>query len=263
VSAIDTPDQPMKKLAAFLFCLLLLTLPISAQKTGVARKTFARRSPTIAQIIERYLVATGGREKLSKIMSVHAKADFSVEGGTTSTMETFYKSPNKILNIIKVEGSEPSFIGFDGKNVWTANGGGKAKYDSTIDAARFKNITRYRGYLDFEKAFPISQYIGVRKINGANAYLIKLKAAGENTPQTMYFDQKTGLIVRVDSIIPGSYKDKGVIVLYYDDYREVDGIKAPFKFRSIHGSSVTHGTYTLIEFDTDLDDSIFELPREK
>ena len=47
---------------------------------------------------------------------------------------------------------------------------------------------------------------------------------------------------------------------YYSDYREVQGLKYPFKIKQFLGLQEIDLTVTSLEVNTGLDDKIFELP---
>ena len=60
--------------------------------------------------------------------------------------------------------------------------------------------------------FPSAMLIGKEKLGGKDVYVVRMGF------DSWYFDAEDGLLLRKGN-------------MYYDDYREVDGIKLPFKLR--------------------------------
>ncbi len=87
--------------------------PLAAQTTPL---------PTVDQVLEKYLVAIGGRAALEKITSAHLQGtleipDFQING----TIDIVQKAPNKVLQTVSLTGTGMQAVqreGFDGTVGW-------------------------------------------------------------------------------------------------------------------------------------------------
>ncbi len=72
--------------------------------------------------------------------------------------------------------------------------------------------------------------IGLVELDGRPAYDVKLTTK-EKTVEHMYFDQESGLVLRIDQKVPtavGIFRAQ----IYPSDFREVDGVMFPFRMLS-------------------------------
>ncbi len=183
---------------------------------------------TADQILDKYLQALGGTAQLAKLSSFVAKGTYS--GFDTDHKELpvdiFAKAPNQRTWIIHMPDGD-SYRVFDGRNGWWAGPDGPAPIETLTSG----NLDRYR--LEAIVAFPagIKQAFGrwkvgrtaiddrpVHIVQGTNAGLL---------PVNLYFDNKSGLLVR---LVRWNETPVGPVPtqINYDDYRDVAGVKMPF-----------------------------------
>jgi hypothetical protein len=104
--------------------------------------------------------------------------------------------------------------------------------------------------------------VGKAEVTDGDAYVVEATPADGGNIQKLYFDTKTGLLVRKYSEIRlalGEFPSQ----TDYSDYREVDGVKLPFLIRwSIPGRSWGR-KITEVKQNVPLDDSEFTLTVSK
>jgi len=183
---------------------------------------------TADEILDKYLEALGGTAPLAKLTSFTAKGTYS--GFDTDHKEIpvdiFAKAPNQRTWIIHMPDGD-SYRVFDGRNGWWAGPDGPAPIETLTSG----NLDRYR--LEALVAFPagIKQAFSgwkvgrtaiddrpVRIVQGTNTGLL---------PVNLYFDNKSGLLVR---LVRWNATPVGPVPteINYDDYRDVAGVKMPF-----------------------------------
>jgi len=183
--------------------------------------------PTAAEILDRYLQAIGGTAQLAKLTSFSAKGTYS--GFDTDHKEIpvdiYAKAPNQRTWIIHMPDGD-SYRVFDGKNGWWV--GPDAPAPETLTSG---NLDRYR--LEALIAFPAGikdafkgWKVGRSAIDGKPVQIVQ----GSNPPLlpvNLYFDPKTGLLVR---LVRWNLTPVGPVPteINYDDYREVAGVRMPF-----------------------------------
>jgi outer membrane lipoprotein-sorting protein len=187
----------------------------------------AETKPAAAEILDRYLQALGGTAQLAKLSSFTAKGTYS--GFDTDHKEIpvdiYAKAPNQRTWIVHMPDGD-SYRVFDGSNGWWV--GPDAPAPETLTSG---NLDRYR--LEVLVAFPSGikaafkeWKVGRTAIDG-NPVQIVQGANPPLLPVNLYFDAKTGLLVR---LVRWNATPVGPVPteINYGDYRDVAGVKMPF-----------------------------------
>ena len=180
------------------------------------------------QIFDKYIAALGGAGALAKVSSVVAKGTY--EGFDTAfaevPVEIFAKAPNQRSWTIHMFNGDSHRV-FDGRNGWFAGPDSPAPLvtlvSGNLDRARMEAILAFPAGI--KQAF--SQWrvgrgaiddLVVQIVQGTNAGLL---------PVNLYFDTKTGLLVR---LLRWNETPVGPVPtqIDYSDYRDVAGVKMPF-----------------------------------
>jgi photosynthetic reaction center cytochrome c subunit len=183
---------------------------------------------TANEILDKYLEALGGTTQLGKLTSFTAKGTYS--GFDTDHKEVpvdiYAKAPNQRTWIIHMPDGDSHRV-FDGRNGWWAGPDGPAPIETLTSG----NLDRYR--LEALVAFPagIKQAftgwkVGRTAIDDRPVRILQ----GTNTgllPVNLYFDNKSGLLVR---LVRWNATPVGPVPteINFDDYRDVAGVKMPF-----------------------------------
>jgi len=150
-------------------------------------------------------------------------------------------------------------MGFDGKNGWIRdpfNGLRELKGDELAQAK-----TDVDRSIDWRKEMKSATLAAPRKVAGNWCYVIRM-VPKSGAPSTQYFDSKSLLLVRTDVVASGP-SGKIPTESYLSDYREVEGMKMPWRTRSvIAGGQEVVITYTKVEVNVPVDDSEFAKPEK-
>jgi photosynthetic reaction center cytochrome c subunit len=191
-------------------------------------------APSADQILDKYIQAVGGVQKLSTVTSyaAHGTSIGFAGAGGGGRVEIFAKAPDQRATYIHFADPErgDSTRTFDGRSGWIATpltvvrryplGGGE------VDGAR----------LDAQLAFPgqIKQVLSRWHTGAAttiNDHEVEVvQGSGANGFfASLYFDRESGLLVR---LVRYSRSPIGRVPTQvdYDDYRDVNGIKIPFRW---------------------------------
>jgi zinc protease len=197
--------------------------------------------PPADQILDRYVQAIGGREAWKKMTSRISTGTIDVPAMNLSgTIEIREKAPNRIVATIVFNSAKFS-QGFDGSIGWTDDTQNGLREQTGEELTETKRDADFYHPLDLHTLYSKFVVTGVEKINERNAYAMEATSP-EGATDKMYFDMQSGLVLR---IIGQHHMPEGVTAFTEDlsDYREVDGIKLPFKVQQTSADS----TYT-IEF---------------
>jgi len=184
--------------------------------------------PTVKEILGRYVEALGGAESLARITTRVAKGSRIGADGVLVPEEVYQKAPDKILTIT----SYPDIVfsnGFDGTTAWGhSSKGGVMPLPGQV-VSQLKNDSVFNSELRLDAVYPKLKLTGRANVNDSEVYVIEATPPG-GVPEKLYFDVRTGLMVRryVES---DTLLGKFPLQTDYEDFRETDGVKQPFMIR--------------------------------
>ncbi len=215
--------------------------------------------PSVDQIIEKYIEVVGGRDVITKFSSRAAKGTIDIPGVSRGgTFELYAKAPNKALTTMNVHPLGLITQGFNGSSGWyqTDRTGLRSLKGVELDAVG--RDSDFYSPLRMKANYPKMRLMGRTKFGYREAYVIAASPAA-GLPDKFYFDTLSGLPIRLDTVRPGAAGQVSMQV-YLDDWRDVDGIKLPFRItQSLSGSSLVF-EFLEIKHAVTLDDHIFNKP---
>jgi hypothetical protein len=179
-------------------------------------------------ILDRYLQALGGTPQLTRLTSFTAKGTYS--GFDTAfkdvPVDLYARAPNQRTWIVHTAEGDSRRV-FDGRNGWWAGPDGPAPIETLTSG----NLDRYR--IEAALAFPatIKQAFAEWKVGRSAIDDVPVQILqGINPgllPVNLYFDSKSGLLVRW---VRWNQTPVGPVPteINYGDYRDVAGVKMPF-----------------------------------
>lgn len=227
----------------------------------------AQQTPTVDQVLARYVTALGGREAILKITSRHVKGTVTLEGiPGQGTAESFAKAPNKYVAVISFEGIGESRRGYDGANGWARDPKGTVVDLSGADLGSLARSADMYQALDIQKNYPKLTLKPSETVDGKPANVLE-GDPGDGGIRTMYFDAATGLLVRSVERT-GEASGNAVITTDVQDYQDVDGVKYPFTL--VQHSATPDGTTVAltihlseVHHNVPIDDATFAKPAVK
>ncbi len=203
-------------------------------------------------VIEKYIDAIGGRDAISKVED-RTTIMRGTAMGQNLTITVKQKLPNKMRQDVKAGGMEQVVI-FDGeKAVMTAMGQKIPVEDKELDGLKTEADMNF--ILDLPKFNVKLATEGIEKVNGKDAYKIKLELPS-GTKWYSYYDVESGLKVK-DLRLIESKMGSGEQITLYDDYKDVDGVKYPFKITQSFGPQSVEMTVSSIKVNKGIPDDIF------
>jgi hypothetical protein len=178
-------------------------LPASACLLLIAVRTPAADDDAKA-IIEKAIKAHGGADRLAKFNAVRSKAKGTIDlaGGIAFTSESAVQYPDKLKETVEVEvnGNKATVVTvYNGKKGWISiNGETKEMDDKLLDAMKeaVHGMQIMRMAFTKDKKCEFSP-LGEIKVNDQPAVGVKVSAK-DHKEVNLYFDKKTGLLVRMD-----------------------------------------------------------------
>lgn len=225
-----------------------------------ATSATANLLPSTQGIIEKYVQALGGEAAIQKIETrVDTGSLETASHNMHSKIEIYRKAPDKVLTILHGARGDSS-QGYNGTVAWQQRGE-EVKELSGDDLARAKDLTAFNPGLSLMKDYARLEVKDIAKIDGHDAYRI-IASRSSGTSDQYYFDAQSGLLLRISTEIDSPL---GAIPqdVYYEDYRDVSGVKVPFLIRVVRSDGATIYKWEQIQANVPVEDNRFEKPTEK
>jgi hypothetical protein len=234
----------MKKQVS-LSLLILLTVPASAFSAD------DNQSLTGAEIISKHLAAVGGKEALARMKTRIAIGTVRKESEPDAQMAIMSEAPNRV-SAMYVFKDYTWQMTYDGSNVIfrptitkEASLIEKKYREMLTTGAMFNSISLYNILLAGESDDVKFDSKGTKKLKNRLSYVVEIKR-GKSQPMRLFFDTETFMWVRTEygrvsfAKAMGKFtndvvqhgEDQTEVDFFFDtsDFKEVDGVKLPFKF---------------------------------
>lgn len=228
------------------------------------------KAQTAEEIIEKYLTAIGGKEKLAALKSVKMTGK-GKQGAMEFPMTMIQVAGGKEKNTFSFQGKEMVQPAFDGTTGWSTNFMTmKAEKMETEDA---ENKKREAG--DFPDAFLNYATKGYKialegkeKVEGTECFKIKLTKKtmlvdGKEEENVVYyfFDTENYVPLVIRSTTKKGQAKGATIDVVLSDYQEVNGIFFPFSIaQKFNGQAGFAMVIEKVETNVVVDDKIFAFP---
>jgi photosynthetic reaction center cytochrome c subunit len=204
--------------------------PPPSKEPDELRVPGSSKAPSADQILDKYIQAIGGADRLAKITSLVAKGTYQGYQDEKYPVDVFVNAPNQISTVVHTSAGD-SATTYDGIAAWIA---GPAT-ERPVALLELTDGDLAGAKLDAALWFPgqIKQALGQWRaatsasIGGRDMQMIQGSGDGRY-PVNLYFDSMTGLLARVVR-----YAESPVGLnpteIDYADYREVAGVRLPYR----------------------------------
>jgi hypothetical protein len=228
--------------------------------TGASARHQVQSSPTPDAILDAYVTAAGGESAIQRITARVVRGRFDNGRGLKASYVIYAKAPNKLVTYVgseRADGNEGSGRGYDGQAGWDKNFIGTGLRG--VDGAELADLVRDA---DIHRPLHWRAHCAQRSVDGGvdvagRAAAVLRCGLAEGRPARLYFDASNGLLVRYDSQI---WNGDGFVSIYYEDYRLLDGIRLPFRTRSVLPNAVTTFNVESVRHNEPIDDRVFARP---
>ena len=192
--------------------------------------------PTADQVLDKYIAAVGGAQRLATITSISAVGTAVAYGelGGNAEFTIDAKAPNQRATKITYKDHPDrgtSIWTYDGRTGWIKTPRGLlGEYEligSELDGVRLEAQLTFPGQI--KQALTNWRGAAARSI-GDKDYLAIQGTGPRNFLATLFFDPATGLLTRAIRYGPSPI-GRMPTQIDYSDYRDVGGIKVPFEYK--------------------------------
>jgi photosynthetic reaction center cytochrome c subunit len=227
--------------------------------------------PSVEEVFSKYEQAVGGKSPIGKIVSLSYKGTAEMlvppppgpPGAPapppaigTVPAELYVKAPKGVISVV-FPGRGPAAMGFDGTIGWHS---GPIREDTGDELRMDAELGETIPALEFRKEHTNVQVDAMEKIGDRDTYsVVGTRKEGFPVIDRLNFDTQTGLLVRsyttMQSVI-GSFPED----TYFEDYRDVSGIKVASTRRVVSAEGNRTYKWTQIDANAPVEDAKFGKP---
>src|SRR5579872_1687094 len=190
-------------------------------------------APSPDQVLNKYVQALGGAQRLASVTSFAGKGTY--EGfdteGDKFPVEVYAKAPNQRTTIVHLRAGD-NIRTCDGRNAWNTSAGTLLPIPTLVltggdlEGTKLDASLSFPGQIkqtlkDWRSGFPSTT------IDDKDVDVIQ-GSSPDNTPVKLYFDKKSGLLLRLVRYT-NTALGLNPTQIDYADYRDVSGVKMPFR----------------------------------
>jgi photosynthetic reaction center cytochrome c subunit len=225
----------------------------------------AESSPSATEILDRYIAALGGAQRLAGLSSfVSTGVSLGYFGlGGNGDFTIYAKSPNQKTTLITFKDHPDrgeSTWAFSGPAAWIKTPRGLlGEYElvgGELDGARLEAQMSFPGQI---KQALTNWRVGPKQPIGDRDFQVVQGTGPRNFLATLYFDPQTGLLARLIRYSP-SPVGRMPTQIDYADYRDVGGIKFPFEYKFLWLDGRYTAKITDVKTNVAIDPAIFGRP---
>jgi photosynthetic reaction center cytochrome c subunit len=212
--------------------------------------------PQADQLFEKCLKAAGGVVAIDKVTTRVMKGTITF-GDRNIPIDIYSKDPDMRVSFTHTPEGD-SITAFDGHEGWLAapKHAVREMHGPETDAAAMDADLHFPAHL--KEMFSKAEVRGKERIGDHDAYLVVGQREGK-TPLRLYFDETSGLLVR---LVRFGETPLGQLPtqIDYSDYREVGGVKIPFRWTLARPGGLFTIQVNKVEQNVRVDDAKFAKP---
>ncbi|MGE3843262.1 MAG: photosynthetic reaction center cytochrome c subunit family protein [Vicinamibacterales bacterium] len=220
-------------------------------------------SPTADQVLDKYIQAIGGSQRVSALTSVTARGTYLGYGDADKVpVEIWAKANPRQRSIVITTPSGKMTTNYDGRTGWLA----VPEAFSPLTVREFGASELDGAKLDADLMFPANIKQALQSWQGAipaamgdkDVVVIQGQTAS-GSPVRLYFDDETGFLVRTIRFV-NTPIGRATRQTDYSDYRDVAGVKVPFHLDIFQESGAGVLELTSVQPNASVDASRFAKP---
>ncbi len=248
----------MKRFCIALFLIVLVTGRAPAQSAPPS-KAATEKTPTPEKLLDAYVEALGGAARIHQVTSRVMKGKFELPAmSLIGTAEVYLAAPDRFFSLVRVPDVGDFLQGFDGQVGWSVNPQDGLKDITGEELAQLRRHSQFYHDLRIRELYTELHVTGKAKAGERDAWVLEAKPP-EGAPEKFYFDAKSSLLLRHDSV---QITPDGPIPVeqYYEEYSTVDGIQVPTLLRHVDRDNIWTVKFTEISHNVPVEPSKFAKP---
>lgn len=223
---------------------------------GIKQKSVPEGT-TAVDVINNYIKAIGGADKLKAVKDLSISASGNVQG-VDVLFERRYKVPGQFYLDVEVPAMKmhPTHIAVNGNDVSITAMGNKIPLDDATSLSMKENSGAFRELQFLDKAYNLQLSPMMENLDGTDCYVLTVTAPSGEIIKN-YYDAKTFYKIKLISTMH-SEAGEDISTSILSDYRELNGILFPYASEESMGGQVISLKVTDIKINSGLSDEDFK-----
>ena len=219
----------------------------------------AEKLPSPEHLLEAYIQAVGGADRLAKLSSRVMKGTIEVPAlNLTGTSEIYRAAPDRMFSLVHINDYGDFALGFDGQVGWSSDPNVGLREFTGDELAQSRRDSQFQHELRFNEIYPQRRVLGKEKVGESDAWVLEATPK-DAAPEKFYFDTLTALLVRHDAV-QITPEGRNNVEQYYSDYTEIDGLRLPARMRHVDSQNTWQVHFTEITHNVPIEPSKFAKP---
>jgi len=220
------------------------------------------KAQTADDVVKKYVQFIGGKKTWKRVQTITTSGEYDY-GGIVFPFHTYSKGPDKYKFVVPFNGKYYAQA-FDGTKGWTIDAfknetkptllSGKA----ALAMANESDVELESAFINYSEKGHQVILVGKDSVDHRMCFNIQLtRKTGEI--EHYYFDEKDADLVKKRAAAKNVELGGALLAIAYSDYREVQGIRIPFKtICESDGQMILTITISNAAINTPIDDKIFQ-----
>lgn len=217
--------------------------------------------PTPDEIFDKYIQVTGGKQAYDQVKTQITKGtlEFTAQG-VKGTVTTWKEAPNNYISSLQIGGIGDIEMGVSNGVAWEKSAILGPRIKTGTERAEAIREATLNATLHWKELFTKATVEGVEKVDGEDCYKLVLQPK-EGKPMTQYYQKKSGLAVKVMTVVSNQMGEVPVTITV-SDYKNFGGVWMPAKTSQKAAGQEFTVTIDSVETNPEIPASRFALPAE-
>lgn len=217
--------------------------------------------PPAAQILDRYIQATGGKAAYESRKSEidTGTLEFAAQG-IKGTIVRYSQDPDQYYSSLDIQNIGKVEMGVSGGVAWEKSALLGARIKTGEEKAQALREARMNSSYHWRDLYTKAETVGTETVDGQECYKVILTPT-EGKPETMYFEKKSGLLKKT-TLIAASQMGDVPAELVAVEYRDFGGLLTPVRITQKAAGQEFTITIDDVKVNPEIPADRFELPAE-
>jgi hypothetical protein len=215
--------------------------------------------PKAEDVLSKYIEATGGAEAYKALSSRKVTGTIEFAGaGLKGSLTLMQQAPANMKTVLELEGVGTFTQGTDGTTAYEINPISGERLLEGAEKAAFLREAAFNAELNWQEYYSKAETTGTEDVEGTKCLVVEMTPK-EGPIETRYYAADSGLLVQTKRTIQSPMGEIPVESIVAD-YKEVDGIKIPFKSTEKVVGQEVRTTIDQVEHGVDFPEGTFAIP---
>jgi hypothetical protein len=214
--------------------------------------------PSGESLLQRYIDRSGGVQAYANAKNVSMSGTVEMTGRNISGTVTIFEEGTKSYTAMDFPGIGKVEEGYDGETAWEDSALEGPRILEGDEKAAAKRAAALALITSWRDVYKDARTIGPAEVDGKPAWKVEMTPK-EGKPETFFFDQESGLLVRISAVLSTAMGEISTEATM-SDFRSVDGILTPYAISEKAMSQNIVMRFSKIAYNADIPADKFNLP---